>query len=116
MGLSRHYTDAQVTGMTPDTVFKIDRLCDFLGYAPEWIDGYRDPAHNLQIGGVADSAHCKGMAVDLRAPVDPFQREKFAWAAGAAGFRRVESCPRHYHVDTDDATKPSPDYFPGTDH
>ncbi len=28
-------------------------------------DGYRCPEHNLQVGGVADSQHCLGMAADV---------------------------------------------------
>jgi|GEM_PF-325103 len=28
-------------------------------------DGYRCPAHNLQVGGVSDSEHCRGMAADV---------------------------------------------------
>lgn len=31
-------------------------------------DGYRCPEHNLEVGGVSSSQHCKGNAADLRIP------------------------------------------------
>lgn len=101
--------------MLPDICFKLDRAREFFGNAIELTCGYRNPEHNKEIGGVPDSAHTKGMAADVKAPIDPFQREKLMWAFGAAGFRRVESAPRHFHVDIDDLTKPSPAFFQGDD-
>jgi len=31
-------------------------------------DGYRCPAHNLEVGGVTDSEHTRGMAADVEIP------------------------------------------------
>lgn len=115
MSKYRYFTDEETLGMLPDICFKLDRAREFFGNAIELTCGYRNPEHNKEIGGVPDSAHTKGMAADVKAPIDPFQREKLMWAFGAAGFRRVESAPRHFHVDIDDLTKPSPAFFQGDD-
>ncbi len=111
----KYFTDEETAGMIDDICFKLDWAREFFGNAMELTCGYRTPEHNAEIGGVADSAHVKGMAADIKAPIDPFQREKMAWAFAAAGFIRVESAPKHFHVDVD-LTKPNPDFFPGDDH
>lgn len=115
MGKWHYFTDDETKGMIDDICYKLDRARELFGNPMELTCGYRSPDHNAEIGGVPNSAHTKGMAADIKAPLDPFQREKMAWAFGAAGFKRVESAPRHFHVDVDDS-KPSPDFFPGDDH
>ena len=115
MSKFKYFTDEETQGMLPDICFKLDRAREFFGNPIILTSGYRSPEHNADIGGVPMSSHTKGMAADVKSPIDPFQREKLAWAFGAAGFRRVESCPRHFHVDIDDEAKPSPDFFPGDD-
>ena len=114
MGKWKYFTDEETAGMVDDICFKLDRARELYGDAIVLTCGYRSPAKNAEIGGVADSAHLKGEAADLEAPQGGFQREKMVWAFGAAGFRRVESAPLHFHVDIDD-TKPTPCFFPGVD-
>lgn len=115
MGKWKHFTDIETQGMVDDICYKLDRARDLFGAPIELTCGYRSPEHNAEIGGVPDSAHTKGMAADVKAPVDPLMREKMMWAFGAAGFRRVESAPKHFHVDVDDHTKPSPAFWEGDD-
>lgn len=115
MGKYKYFSDEETRGMLPDICLKLDRAREFFGNPMYLTSGYRDPYHNSQIGGVQNSAHAKGMAADITAPKDSFQREKMMWAFGAAGFRRVESAPKHFHVDIDD-TKPIPAFFEGDDH
>lgn len=98
--------------MVADLCFKLDRAREFYGNPMTLTSGYRAPSHNASIGGVDGSAHTKGMAADVRAPKDPFAREKMAWAFGAAGFKRVEAATKHFHVDVD-YTKPTPAFFSG---
>jgi len=111
----KYFTDEETKGMLDDICFKLDRARELFGNPITLTCGYRSPEHNAEIGGVSDSAHTKGMAADVRAPADPFQREKMAWAFGKAGFARVESAPHHFHIDID-LTKPNPIFFPGDDH
>lgn len=112
-----YFTDLETDKMVPDICFKLDRARELFGAPVEMTCGYRSPEHNAEIGGVSDSAHTKGMAADIKAPQDPFMRIKLAWALGAAGFRRLEIAPHHYHIDVStDANKPSPCVWEGVDH
>lgn len=117
MGQYKYFTDEETKGMLPDICFKLDRAREFFGFPMVLTCGYRTPEHNAEIGGVPDSAHVKGMAADIKAPIDPQMREKMMWSFGAAGFRRVESAPKHFHVDiTSDGSKTSPCWWIGDDH
>lgn len=109
-----YFTDDEIKGIQDDVCYKLDRARELFGSPIVITCGYRSPEHNAEIGGVPESAHTKGLAVDIKAPIDPFQREKLVWALGVAGFRRVESAPRHFHADTDD-TKPIPCFWQGDD-
>lgn len=115
MGKYKYFTDEETKGMTENVCFRLDRARDLFNAPIEITCGYRDPAHNQEIGGVANSAHTKGMAADIRAPQDAAMREKMMWALGLAGFKRVETAPKHFHVDVD-PDKPTPCFWQGTDH
>jgi zinc D-Ala-D-Ala carboxypeptidase len=115
MSKCEYFTDEEIKGLTDDICFKLDRARELFGNPLVLTCGYRTPEHNAEIGGVPNSAHTKGMAVDLRAPVDHFQREKLAWALGRAGFRNVESAPKHFHAATDQNV-PQDVFYPGDDH
>jgi zinc D-Ala-D-Ala carboxypeptidase len=115
MSKFKYFTDEEVVGIKDDVIYKLDRARSYFE-APIIITcGYRTPEHNAEIGGVPDSAHTKGLAVDIEAPAGAFAREKLAWALARAGFERVESAPKHFHVDVD-PTKPAPAFWVGTDH
>jgi zinc D-Ala-D-Ala carboxypeptidase len=114
MSLYTYFSDEETEGMVQDVCFKLDRAREFFGFPIVLTCGYRSPEHNAEIGGVPNSAHTKGMAADIRAPQDPVMREKLMWALGAAGFRRVETAPKHFHVDVDDS-KPTPCFWEGDD-
>lgn len=111
----RYFTDEETKFMVDDICFKLDRAREFFGGPIILTCGYRSPEHNAEIGGVPDSAHTKGMAADIKAPQDHSMREKLMWSLGSAGFRRVETAPKHFHVDIDDKDKPSPCFWQGED-
>lgn len=115
MSRAIYFSDQELTGMVDEVVARLDRARGFFGFAIVLTCGYRSPEKNAEVGGVADSAHCKGMAADIQAPADPQMRERLMWALGAAGFTRVESAPKHFHVDID-LTKPNPAWWIGDDH
>lgn len=110
----KYFTEEEVAGLKEDVVYKLDRARELFGFPIKITSGYRDPAHNKEIGGVSSSAHTKGMAVDIPAPQDMVIRDKLCWALGAAGFLRFEDAPRHFHVDVD-RSKPSPCFWIGDD-
>ncbi len=114
MGRCKYFTDEETEGMQTDICMRLDLAREYFGNPIELTCGYRSPEHNAEIGGVQNSAHTKGMAADVKAPTDPAMREKMMWSFGCAGFKRVESAPKHFHVDTDD-TKPTPCFWEGDD-
>ena len=115
MSRCKYFTDEELQGMTDDICFKLDRTREFFDAPIILTCGYRTPEHNTEIGGVSGSAHTKGMAADVKAPQDPAMREKLMWAFGCAGFKRVETAPKHFHVDTDE-DKSTPCFWQGEDH
>lgn len=108
----RFFSDQEAYGLTDDLMFKLDRARELFGAPIVITSGYRDPTKNADVGGVKDSAHTTGKAVDIRAPADQEMREKLAWALGAAGFRRIGFYDRHAHVDID-SSKVSPAWWTG---
>ena len=114
MSRFKYFTDEEMQGVIDDVGFRLDRAREFFGNPIILTCGYRSPEHNAEIGGVVNSSHTKGMAVDFKAPQDAAMREKLMWALGCAGFHRVESAPKHFHVDVD-ITKPTPSFFQGKD-
>lgn len=98
----------------PETCLMLDQARDYYGGPMILTCGYRSPEYNKQIGGVPNSAHIRGTAADIKAPADPFMREKMAWAFGRAGFTNVESCPKHFHV-TSDPQVPQDAFYQGID-
>jgi len=110
----KHFTKEECVGVLDDVMFKLDRARQLYGYPINITSGFRTEEENDAIGGVSDSSHLKGMAVDIQAPHDPYVREKLMWSLGSAGFLRVESAPNHIHVDID-KTKPMPCFWEGSD-
>lgn len=62
--------------------------------------GLRSIAENTDVGGVSDSAHLAGLAVDLRCRSSQ-ERFIMTYALLDAGFKRIELKPDHIHVDID---------------
>ena len=114
MSKYKYFTDKEIEGLQPDVVFKLDRAREFFGYPINITCGYRSPEHNAEIGGVPNSEHTFGRAVDIKAPQDSAMRERLMWALGLAGLKRVESAKYHFHIDTS-PDKPSPCWWEGKD-
>ena len=64
--------------------------------------GYRCPSHNKAVGGVANSAHTKGLAADI-ACSDERSRGYIIGALYEACFNRIGIHPDFIHVDDDDS-------------
>ena len=101
MSAWKYFKEEEVQGLHIPLVDMLDGARELCGFPLVITSGYRDPEKNKAVGGVPDSSHTKGLAVDLSAPKDPFLREKMAWALGRAGFRRAFRYPNHVHVDVD---------------
>ena len=81
-------------------VFMLDLARDIAGVPFKISSGYRCKKHNLEVGGVKDSAHLKGLAVDIEVP-DNVSRLKILRALVIVGFNRIGISKGFIHVDID---------------
>ena len=103
----RYFTDAEVAGLQPAFVERLDLAREMAGVSFVITEG-------LAKGGshVKKSAHEAGWAVDLRCS-SSHQRFRILRALFAAGFTRIGVYDRHIHVDAD-PTKPQEVTWHGT--
>jgi hypothetical protein len=66
----------------------------------EITSAYRTPEENAEVGGVPESSHLKGLAVDI-ACSDSINRFKIVFGALASGFKRIGLAKDHVHLDCD---------------
>lgn len=92
--------------MRASTLVKCDELRVRFGRALFVASGYRTPERNKQVGGVKNSSHLLGYAVDF-GDIGDTELIAFLDAAWDSGFRRFGIMATGIHAD-DDPTKPSP--------
>jgi len=92
--------------MRASTLVKCDALRELYGKPLVVASGIRTPERNKQVGGVKNSSHLLGYAVDWRDIFDDYLIQ-FLDAAWSAGFRRFGIMATGIHTD-DDPTKGSP--------
>lgn len=90
--------------MSRELVQKLDAIRAEVGFPMRITSGYRTAAHNAKVGGVPNSAHTKGLAVDIRATSDA-QKRAIASAAIRQGISRIGWGSNFIHLDID-RTKP----------
>lgn len=100
--MAKYFTDDEVKNLSPKLIEMLDVAREAAGVPFVITSGWRDPGHNGEVGGVKDSAHCMGLAVDLRAPNDEYGKQ-VAFGLGRAGFKRVGFYDKHLHCDVDDS-------------
>jgi zinc D-Ala-D-Ala carboxypeptidase len=114
--------DAPSSGEHMDGPFliRLDDARERAGVPFRVTSGYRTREHNAKVGGVEDSAHTKGLAVDI-AYRDASELLAIVTALAAVGFNRLglqveeifsrNSQPYGFiHVDLDDS-KPRPAFW-----
>ena len=89
--------------MRASTLVKCDALREAYGKPCIVASGWRSDERNKQVGGVKNSAHPRGYAVDWKNITDD-EMIAFLDAAWAAGFRRFGIMATGIHTD-DDPTK-----------
>ena len=91
--------DTREVRLSPDLVRKLQRLRELLSRPVQVLSGYRTPEQNAKVGGVAGSAHLKGIAADVT--WDGFEMEAAVKLAEQAGFDGIGRYPRKgfIHVD-----------------
>ncbi|MCD4818661.1 MAG: peptidase M15 [Candidatus Cloacimonetes bacterium] len=83
-----------------ELVLKLDLARELAETAFVITSGYRCRKHNKEIGGVKDSTHIYGLAVDI-AVSDNITRLKILKGLIIAGFRRIGIGEDFIHVDID---------------
>ena len=97
--------------MVSDLLDRLDEARAMAGIPFVISSGYRCPAHNKVVGGVADSAHTRGYAADIRC-TDSHTRFAVLRALLEVGFRRIELAPTWIHVDCDPAKPRDVAFYP----
>lgn len=95
-----YFTDKEVEGLQTKIIQKLVVGRHISGCPYRITSGLRTAQQNQKAGGVSDSSHLSGLAVDLRANDS---RERFFIIRGliAAGFNRIGVYDHHVHVDDD---------------
>lgn len=105
-----YFRDSEVVGLKPEFVTLLDQARGLAGVPFIITSGYRDLAHNAAVGGVQDSAHETGLAVDLLVK-DGISGEKINAALHQVGIKRFGYyTDGHIHCDID-YSKPNPCYW-----
>jgi len=97
----KYFTDNEVVGLKPELVKILDNARGLSGTQYKITSGYRTKEKNKQVGGVPNSSHTKGLAVDL-ACTDNIKRTlilKGLYNCGSDLF--IEICKSHIHIDID---------------
>jgi zinc D-Ala-D-Ala carboxypeptidase len=99
---ANYFSDKEIEGLDQELIAKLDMARHFAKTPFIITSGLRTVSENADLGGVSDSAHLFGKAVDL-ACSDSHTRFLMLKGLLAAGFTRIEIAPLHIHVDTDES-------------
>lgn len=94
------FKDSEVEGLDPEFVAKLDLARSKAGIPFVITSGKRSQENNSAIGGVGDSSHLRGMAVDLRCASSQ-DRYKMVSALLSVGIKRIGIYNAHCHADAD---------------
>lgn len=116
MSTWHYFKDSEVMGLDRELVSMLDLARDKAGVPFLITSGLRTPERNSMLtGAVSDSAHLKGLAVDLALSGSDHILNRILYGLYIAGFDRIGQyfsvegktlIPHHLHVDID-KTKPS---------
>lgn len=98
----KYFAASEVEGLNDRLVYLLDVARGISGVPYKITSGRRTAAQNKKAGGVKDSSHLKGLAVDLSAPDS---RTMFLVLRGLfeAGFQRIGVyMDGHVHADIDE--------------
>lgn len=93
----KHFTEEEVVGLTHDFILKLDQAREIAGIPFAITSGYRSQAKNKAVGGVPNSLHTKGLAVDIRCR-NSEERYKIVKGALQAGINEITVYTRSGHV------------------
>ena len=82
---------------------RLDQLREAVGRPLVIASGYRCPAHNAAEGGVSDSAHTLGLAVDIKIGSGQERFDLLSRILRGYFFKRVGIAKTFIHVDLDES-------------
>lgn len=91
--------------MSREFIEKLDKARGIAGVSFKLNSAYRTPEHNAEVGGKPDSAHCKGLAVDIHC-IGSRERFLILCALIEVGFTRIGIAKTFIHVDDDKSKDP----------
>lgn len=100
----KYFTEEEVKGLDNEFIAKLERARHEAGVPFVITSARRSPGDNATVGGVQDSAHLSGRAVDLRSH-DTHTHFKIVAGAILAGINRIgvyrdsQGSPSHIHLD-----------------
>ena len=102
MNQYKHFSEDEVRGLSPTLIALLDYARDLAGVPFVITSGFRTTEENRAAGGADNSAHLRGLAVDLRVH-DSASRYKIIRALIKVGFARivVYESDGHVHADID---------------
>jgi len=84
----------------------LDKARHIAGVSFRITSGFRTETHNKAVGGVPNSSHLKGFAVDI-ACTDSSTRHKIVKAAISSGINRIGIANTFIHLDADPNKSPN---------
>lgn len=96
----KYFKDCEIKGLNEKLIQMLDNARSIAGIPFVITSGLRSIEKNREVGGAEDSAHLKGLAVDLKCN---YSESRFIIVSALlmAGFKRIGIAPDHIHVDID---------------
>lgn len=96
----KYFKEKEIVGLKPELVRMLDKARGIANTPFIITSGFRTPEHNKEVGGVENSSHIKGLAVDISVTTKTRQNIlRGLLNCGIPVF--IEDCPKHIHVDID---------------
>jgi len=96
----KYFNQSEIDGLKPELVKMLDTARGLAGVPFHLNSTLRSPEKNAEVGGVKDSAHTKGLAVDIRVRTSS-ERFKILQALLDVGFKRIGVGKTFLHADID---------------
>lgn len=96
----KYFQENEIKGLAPILVEMLDIAREIAGVPFRITSGCRSEAHNQEVGGVQNSSHLTGLAVDIACDTSR-ERYLITNALLRVGFKRLGLYKTHIHADID---------------